>query len=64
MLDLIHLFMRAFCLSNLHPFESPSSKAFVQACFVLVDTADEEAMSKATTSGNVPLEEQVIAHQL
>eukprot|EP00752_Nemacystus_decipiens_P012187 g10805.t1 len=34
-------------------------QAFVQACFVLVDTSDREAMTKADTGGGCPLEEQV-----
>lgn len=36
-------------------------QAFVQACFVLVDTSDREAMTKADTGGGCPLEEQVMS---
>lgn len=35
------------------------NQAFVQACFVLVETSDKDAMSKASAGGCCPLEEQV-----
>eukprot|EP00903_Cladosiphon_okamuranus_P012352 g11581.t1 len=34
-------------------------QAFVQACFVLVETSDAEAMTKANACGGCPLEEQI-----
>lgn len=36
-----------------------AEQAFVQACFVLVDTADEDAMAKAEMGDGAPLERQV-----
>ncbi|CAN0183838.1 unnamed protein product, partial [Pylaiella littoralis] len=34
-------------------------QAFVQACFLLVDTSDEDAMARAKAGGGGPLDEQV-----
>lgn len=40
-------------------YENATNQAFVQACFLLVDTSDEDAMARAKAGGGGPLDEQV-----